>query len=46
MKTLRLIGMALMAVLMCVNFVSCSNEELTPDDPNQEKYITVGLACV
>ena len=46
MKTLRLIGMALMAVLICVNFVSCSNEELTPDDPNQEKYITVGLACV
>lgn len=31
---------------MCVNFVSCSNEEVTPDDPNQEKYITVGLECV
>ena len=46
MKTLRMIGMALFAVLMCVNFASCSNEEVTPDDPNQEKYITVGLDCV
>ena len=46
MKTLRMIGMALFAVLMCVNFVSCNNEEVTSDEPNQEKYITVGLQCV
>ena len=46
MKTLRLFGMALMAVLMCVNFASCNSEEVTPDDPNQDKYITVGLDCV
>lgn len=46
MKTLRMIGMALMAVLMCVNFVSCSNEEVTSEDLNQDKYISVGLDCV
>ena len=46
MKTLRMFGMVLFAVLMCVNFASCSNEEITPDNPNQEKYITVGLDCV
>lgn len=27
MKTLRLIGMALIAVIMCVNFVACSDDE-------------------
>ena len=38
--------MALLTVLMCVNFVSCSNEEVLPDEPTQDKYITVGLDCV
>ena len=27
MKTFRLIGMALLAVVMCVNFTSCSNDD-------------------
>ena len=27
MKTFRLIGMALIAILMCVSFVSCSNDD-------------------
>ena len=33
MKTLRFIGMVLFAVLMCVNFASCSSD----DDPTEEK---------
>ena len=33
MKTFRFIGMALFAVLMCVNFASCSSD----DDPTEEK---------
>ena len=33
MKTIRMIGMALIAVLMCVNFASCSSD----DDPTEEK---------
>ena len=46
MKTFRLIEMALLAVVMCVNFTSCSNEEVVSDEPTQDKYITVGLGCV
>lgn len=34
MKTLRMIGMALFTVLMCVNFASCSNDD---NDINIEK---------
>ena len=38
--------MALMAVLMCVNFVACSNnEEPIPEEPQKNKLITVGLKC-
>ena len=33
MKTFRFIGMALFAVLMCVNFASCSGSD---DDPTEE----------
>ena len=33
MKTFRLIGMALLAVVMCVNFTSCSNEDSVPETP-------------
>ena len=33
MKTLRFIGMALFAVLMCVNFASCSSSD---DDPTED----------
>jgi hypothetical protein len=38
MKTFRLIGMALLAVVMCVNFTSCSDD----DDPikNDDGIIT------
>lgn len=38
MKTFRLIGMALLAVVMCVNFASCSDD----DDPikNDDGIIT------
>ena len=31
MKTFRLIGMALLAVVMCVNFTSCSDDESDVD---------------
>ena len=30
MKTFRLIGMALLAVMMCVNFVSCGDDDEEP----------------
>ena len=45
MKTLRMIGMALFAVLMCVNFVSCSSSD---DDPTEEKeeVVTQGKKLV
>lgn len=41
MKTFRMIGMALIAVLMCVNFASCSNEE--NDVPQKGKEVIVSL---
>ena len=44
MKTFRFIGMALFAVLMCVNFASCSNEnEIVPNEPQKPKEYTVSL---
>ena len=46
MKVLRLVGMAFMAILMCVNFVACSNNEVPiPEEPQKDKLITVGLKC-
>ena len=34
MKTFRMIGMALFAILMCVNFASCGNDDgEIPSDP-------------
>lgn len=30
MQTFRLIGMALLAIVMCVNFTSCSDDEEEP----------------
>ena len=46
MKAFRLIGMALVAMCFCMNFVSCSNEDVVaPEDPQEEKYVTVGLGC-
>lgn len=41
MKTLRLVGMALFAILMCVNFASCSNEE--NEEPQKGKEVLVSL---
>lgn len=38
--------MVLIAVLMCVNFAACSNnEELIPEEPQKDKLIVVGLKC-
>lgn len=46
MKVLRSVGMAVIAVLMCVNFVTCSNnKEFIPEEPQKDKLITVGLKC-
>ena len=39
MKTFRLIGMAVMAVLMCVNFASCSND----DEEDKNVYYAYGI---
>lgn len=41
MKAFRFISLALVAVLMCVNFTSCSNEEIAPKE--EDKYVTVDL---
>lgn len=40
MKTLRFIGMALFAIFMCANFVTCSNEEV---EPNSSEKVTVNF---
>lgn len=44
MKTLRIFGMVLFAVLMCVNFASCSNEE--EFNIQKKKEYTISLNCV
>ena len=44
MKTLKLFGMALIAILMCVNFTSCSNEDVVETQKSQK--VTVSLGCV
>ena len=36
MKTLRLIGMALIAVIMCVNFVACSDDDVEETNATNE----------
>lgn len=42
MKTFRLIGMGLLAVLMCVNFASCSSDDDDPtEEPEQEGGVVV-----
>lgn len=40
MKTFRLIGMALFAVLMCVSFASCSSSDDDPTEENEEGVVT------
>lgn len=37
MKTFRLIGMALFAVLMCVNFAACSSDDDPTEEPGKEE---------
>ena len=44
MKTFRFLGIAIAALFMTVNFTSCNNEGITPED-QEEKYIEVDLAC-
>lgn len=34
MKTLRLIGMALFAIVLCVSFASCSDDDDEPQNPS------------
>ena len=43
MKTFRFIGMALFAVLMCVNFAACSNEENEVPQKGKEIMVSFGL---
>ena len=43
MKTFRQIGMALFAVLMCVNFVSCDKDGDSTTQPKNEKKL-VGMS--
>ena len=42
MKTLRMIGMALFAILMCVNFTSCSSDDDPTDESTQYELVTSG----
>ena len=35
MKTLRMIGMVILAVLMCMNFTSCNNDDLNNNIQNR-----------
>ena len=42
MKTFRFIGMALFAVLMCVNFTSCSSDDDPTDESPQYELVTSG----
>ena len=45
MKTFRLIGMALLAVVMCVNFASCSDDD-EPSKNDDGVCTTIVLFCV
>ena len=42
MKTFRFIGMALFAVLMCVNLASCSSDDDPTDESPQYELVTSG----
>ena len=39
MKTLRFIGMAIVAIIMSVNFVACSDDDEEDNRPLAEKII-------
>ena len=41
MRTFRLIGMALLAVVMCVNFTSCSSDD-DEEETNSEYKALLG----
>lgn len=41
MKTFRMIGIALMTVLMCVNFAACSSDDDPTEEPEEEGGIVV-----
>ena len=43
MRILRFIGMALFAVLMCVNFASCSSDDIEPNESQKGKEVVVSL---
>jgi len=46
MKTFNSFWLALVAMCLCMNFASCSNDDVVaPEDPQEEKYVTVGLGC-
>lgn len=45
MKTLRMIGMALFAVLLCMNFAACNNDDNSEVLEQDLEYVTVGLNC-
>ena len=42
MKTLKMFGIALMAVLVCLNLTSCNKED-NPITPEGDEYVTVGI---
>ena len=41
MKTLRFIGMAIVAIIMSVNFVACSDDDEEDNRPLAEKKIPI-----
>lgn len=43
MKTFRMIGMAIIAVLMCANFTACSSDD---DDPAEEPTTNLSKAII
>lgn len=46
MKTFKLIGMVMIAIMMCMSFASCGNEDVVAlEEPQNDDYITVGLGC-
>lgn len=45
MKTLKSIGKALFAVVLCLNFVSCNLQWVIVEEDTDDNYITVGLNC-
>ena len=42
MKTFRFIGMALVAILLCVNFTSCSKDDGPTEESPQYELVTSG----